>query len=55
MILTRALTSFSRMPGACALAMFFSAAVLAAGPAAHAALINYGDFPAPPVTFHTSD
>jgi hypothetical protein len=51
MILTRALTTFSRTPRLCALAMFFSAAVLAAGPAAHAALINYGDFPAPPVTF----
>jgi hypothetical protein len=51
MILTRALTSFSRKPRLCALAMLFSVAVLAAGPAAHAALINYGDFPAPPVVF----
>ena len=47
MILTRALTTFSRRPRLCALAMFFSVAMLAAGPAAHAALINYGDFPVP--------
>jgi len=41
------------MPRLVALAMFFSAAVIAAGPAAHAALINYGDFPVPPagITF----
>jgi hypothetical protein len=52
MILTRALTSFSRMPRIAALATFFSVAVLAAGPAAHAAMINYGDFPVPPgITF----
>jgi hypothetical protein len=53
MILTRALTSFSRTQRLCALAMFFSAAVLVAGPVAHAAMINYGDFPVPPagITF----
>jgi hypothetical protein len=51
MILTRAMTSISRKPRLCALAMFFSVAVMAAGPAAKAALINYGDFPAPPVVF----
>src|SRR5438270_709188 len=53
MILTRALTTFSRKPRLIALATFFSAAVLAAGPAAHAATINYGDFPVPPagITF----
>jgi hypothetical protein len=53
MILTRALTTFSRKPRLIALATFFSAVVLAAGPAAHAALINYGDFPVPPagITF----
>jgi hypothetical protein len=53
MILTRALTSFSRVPRFAALAMFCSVAIFAAGPAAHAALINYGDFnvPAGGVTF----
>jgi len=47
MILTRALTSSIRLPRLTALAMFFSVAVLAAGPAVHAAIINYGDFPVP--------
>ncbi|HEX4414082.1 MAG TPA: hypothetical protein VH107_10675 [Lacipirellulaceae bacterium] len=47
MILTRALTSFSRLPRFAALALFCSVAIFAAGPAAHAALINYGDFPVP--------
>lgn len=44
MILTRALTSSSRVPRFVALAVF---CIFAAGPAAHAALINYGDFPVP--------
>jgi len=35
------------MPRLLALATTLSVAVLAAGPAAHAALINYGDFPVP--------
>jgi hypothetical protein len=47
MMLTRALNNFSRMPRLMALATTLSVAVLAAGPVAHAALINYGDFPVP--------
>jgi hypothetical protein len=47
MMLTRAFNSLSRMPRLLALATTLSVAVLAAGPAAHAALINYGDFPVP--------
>jgi hypothetical protein len=47
MILTRAFNNFSRMPRLMALATALSVAVLATGPAAHAALINYGDFPVP--------
>src|SRR5882757_4583844 len=47
MILTRAFDNFSRMPRLMALATVLSVAALATGPAAHAALINYGDFPVP--------
>jgi len=47
MILTRAFDNFSRMPRLMALATILSVAVLATGPAAHAAIINYGDFPIP--------
>jgi hypothetical protein len=45
MMLARAFNSFSRMPRLMALAATLSVAVFAAGSAAHAALINYGDFP----------
>ncbi len=47
MMLTRAFNNLSRLPRLMALATAVSVAVLAAGPAAHAALINYGDFPVP--------
>jgi|tagenome__1003787_1003787.scaffolds.fasta_scaffold20414228_1 hypothetical protein len=47
MILTRAFDNFSRIPRLMALATVLSVAVMATGPAAHAALINYGDFPVP--------